>query len=211
NNSVTARRFSSLWTWDQSGNGRTGFSSNVGSVNSRRSSSASSSPSGTGQVMPITAARRRYSPTVDRLTPVVMAICRSLTPRACRNLRTSRTFRIGALSAGIGPPLALAAKGASSAIRSPTSRASDRPHQGGRLRSEWVADFRRNRWPLCVGLRSRQAQTLQAYRTSMREDGAELRLVRRACSRLHLDQIRPHGLAYPTLGGLRRSIRWSVL
>src|SRR5580693_6453195 len=40
----------------------------------------------------------------------------------------------------------------------------------------------------------RQAQTLQAYRTSMREDGAELRLVRRACSRLHLDQIRPHGL-----------------
>src|SRR6476620_5584067 len=40
----------------------------------------------------------------------------------------------------------------------------------------------------------RQAQTLQAYRTSMREDGAELRLVRRACSRLHLDQIGPHGL-----------------
>jgi hypothetical protein len=28
----------------------------------------------------------------------------------------------------------------------------------------------------------------------MREDGAELRLVRRACSRLHLDQIRPHSL-----------------
>ena len=37
-------------------------------------------------------------------------------------------------------------------------------------------------------------QTLQAYRTSMREDGAELRLVRRACARLNLDQIRPHGL-----------------
>jgi Transposase DDE domain len=36
---------------------------------------------------------------------------------------------------------------------------------------------------------------LQAYRTSMREDRAQLRLVRRACSRLHLDQIRPHGLA----------------
>ena len=33
-----------------------------------------------------------------------------------------------------------------------------------------------------------------AYRTSMREDGAELRLVRRACSRLHLDQNRPHSL-----------------
>jgi hypothetical protein len=46
----------------------------------------------------------------------------------------------------------------------------------------------------------RQAQTLQAYRTSMREDGAELRLVRRACSRLHLDQIRPHGLILPRIG-----------
>ena len=32
----------------------------------------------------------------------------------------------------------------------------------------------------------------------MREDGVELRLVRRACSRLHLDQIRPHGLVYLT-------------
>ena len=40
----------------------------------------------------------------------------------------------------------------------------------------------------------RQAQTLQTYRTPMREDGAELRLVRRARFRLHLDQNRPHGL-----------------
>src|SRR5271163_613738 len=40
----------------------------------------------------------------------------------------------------------------------------------------------------------RQTQALQTYRASMRKDGAELRLVRRACSRLHLDQIRPHGL-----------------
>ena len=30
----------------------------------------------------------------------------------------------------------------------------------------------------------------------MREDGAELRLVRRACSRLHLDQNRPHSLGH---------------
>src|SRR5947207_8438717 len=41
---------------------------------------------------------------------------------------------------------------------------------------------------------SREAQPIQAQRTSMREDGADLRLVRRACSRHHLDQIRPHGL-----------------
>ena len=48
----------------------------------------------------------------------------------------------------------------------------------------------------------RQAQALQAYRASMREDGAELRLIRRACSRLHLDQIRPHGLAVPPLSNV---------
>ena len=107
--------------------GRAGFSSNVGGVNSRRSSSASSNPSGNGQVMPMTAARRRYSPTVDPLTPVVIAICRSLTPSACLNLRTSRTFRIGAPSAGIGPPLTWLQR-APRPRRSPTSRASDRPH-----------------------------------------------------------------------------------
>jgi hypothetical protein len=27
--------------------------------------------------------------------------------------------------------------------------------QGGRLQSEWVADFRRNRWPDCVGISGR--------------------------------------------------------
>jgi len=51
----------------------------------------------------------------------------------------------------------MAAKEVSSAIRSPTSRASGRAHQGGRLRSEWVADFRRNRWPDCVGISGRFA------------------------------------------------------
>ena len=51
----------------------------------------------------------------------------------------------------------MAAKEVSSAIRSPTSRASGRAHQGGRLRSEWVADFRRNRWPDCLGISGRFA------------------------------------------------------
>jgi hypothetical protein len=37
-----------------------------------------------------TAARCRYAPTVDRLTPIVMAICRSHTLRACFSLDTSR-------------------------------------------------------------------------------------------------------------------------
>jgi hypothetical protein len=92
------------WTCIQSGSGRAGFSSNVVGVNSRRSSSPSSIPSGIGQLIPITAARRKYSPTVDRVTPTVFAICRSLTPSACFGRRTSRTFRIGALSAGSDLP-----------------------------------------------------------------------------------------------------------
>ena len=148
NSSVTARRFSSLWTWDQSGSGRAGFSSNVGGVNSRRSSSASSNPSGTGQVMPTTAARRRYSPTVERLTPVVIAICRSLTPSACLNLRTSRTFRIGALSAGIGPPLR--------AAKAPRPRF-DRRHRELQTGLTSAPGFNRNGWPTSVGIGGRIA------------------------------------------------------
>src|SRR5713101_2718796 len=94
--------------------------------------------------MPMTAARRRYSPTVDRLTPVVVAICRSLTPRACRNLRTSRTFRIGALSAGIGPPLAWPQRGSRPRF--------DRRHRELQTGLNWVAGFDRNRWPTSVGI-----------------------------------------------------------
>ena len=56
----------------------------------------------------------------------------------------------------------MAAKGVSSAIRSPTARASGRAHQGGRLQSEWVADFRRNRWPDYVGITGRFASDYAA-------------------------------------------------
>jgi hypothetical protein len=47
-----------------------------GTGNSRRSSSASSIASGTGQVMPITLARRTNSPTTVLPTPVASLICR---------------------------------------------------------------------------------------------------------------------------------------
>src|SRR4051794_41793309 len=100
--------------------------------------------------MPITAARRRYSPTVDRLTPVVMAICRSLTPMACLNLRTSRTFRIGALSAGIGPPLAWPQRGPRlrfdrrhRELKTRLNRVAGSIGMGGRLPSESVGGFDR--------------------------------------------------------------------
>jgi hypothetical protein len=97
--------------------------------------------------MPLTAARRRYSPTVDRLSPVVMAICRSLTPRACLNLRTSHIFRIGALSAGIGPPLAWPQ-------RAPRPRF-DRRQRELQAAPTRVAGFNRNGWPASVGIGGR--------------------------------------------------------
>ena len=43
-----------------------------------------------------------------------------------------------------------------------------------------------------LGAQNAEMQT--THRALTREDGAELRLLRRACSRLHLDQIRPHAL-----------------
>ena len=42
----------------------------------------------------------------------------------------------------------------------------------------------------------RQTQALQAHRPSLREDCAQLRFLRRARPRPHLDQIRPHGLVF---------------
>jgi hypothetical protein len=75
------------------------------------SSAASSSSSGTGQVMPITAARRMYSPIAVRPIPTDRAITRSLAPQAYLRRRTSRTFRIDNLSAAIGPPVGRIAKG----------------------------------------------------------------------------------------------------
>ena len=90
-----------------------------------------------------------YSLTVDRLSPVVTAICRSLTPRACLNLRTSRTFRIGALSAGIGPPLAWPQRRCRPRF--------DRRHRELQAGLTRVAGFDRNGWPTSVGIGGRIA------------------------------------------------------
>ncbi len=146
------RRCSSLWMWLQSGGGRLGDVL-VCAGKRRRSSSASSIPSGIGQPMPATRARARQSATVERARPTAFAIWRSLTPLACSSLRISRIFRIGALSAGIGFPRV--------GCRVPIQRFGRRQREpsahfrGGRLRSEQVADIRRNRWPECVGTSGR--------------------------------------------------------
>jgi hypothetical protein len=67
-----------------------------------------------------------------------------------------RRLRIGALSAGIGPPPAWLQRGSDPAIRSPTTRAPRPPSTG------WPASIgmggrhlRRNQWPVCVGISGR--------------------------------------------------------
>src|SRR6266851_3160467 len=97
--------------------------------------------------MPITAARRMYSPIAVRPTPTDRAITRSLAPLAYFRRRTSRIFRIDNLSAGIRPPFANRKRrtlpGSDCRQRSPN-------HPINR-----VAAFVRIRWPLSIGLSGR--------------------------------------------------------
>jgi hypothetical protein len=90
------------------------------------------------------------------------------------NLRTSRTFRIGALSAGIGPPshgckgrLVRDSIADSESVRPASTGRPASIGMGGRLPSEWVAGLRRNHWPHCVGLRMKVAK--KRYEDALRE------------------------------------------
>jgi hypothetical protein len=103
---------------------------------------------GIGQVMPITAARRMYSATAVRPIPTDWAITRALAPQPYFRRRTSRTFRIDNLSAGIGPPPAGFAKGA-------TLPRSDCRQRNPLHPIHRVAAFDRNWWPLSLGLSGR--------------------------------------------------------
>src|SRR5215468_5875923 len=93
--------------------------------------------------MPITAARRIYSPIAVRPIPTDRAITRSLAPQAYLRRRTSRTFRIDNLSAGIRPPFANRKREDLARLRLPTTFPASPHQQGGRLRSESVAALAR--------------------------------------------------------------------
>src|SRR5258707_15435424 len=98
--------------------------------------------------MPITAARRIYSPIAVRPIPTDRAITRSLAPQAYFRRRTSRTFRIDNLSAGHQTSLCESQKEDLAPLRLPTTFPPSPHQQGGRLRSESVAAFDRIGWPL---------------------------------------------------------------
>src|SRR5215468_1026349 len=97
--------------------------------------------------MPITAARRIYSPIAVRPIPTDRAITRSLAPQAYFRRRTSRTFRIDNLSAGITPPLRIAKGG--------TLPGSDCRQRSPLHPINRVTAFVRIEWPLSFGLAGR--------------------------------------------------------
>src|SRR3984885_6565454 len=96
--------------------------------------------------MPMTAARRMYSPIAVRPIPTDRAITRSLAPHAYFRRRTSRTFRIDNLSAGIGSPLRIAKKDRAQ-LRLPTALPASPFQHGGRIASESVAIGMDGRFP----------------------------------------------------------------
>src|ERR1700730_13178738 len=67
-------------------------------------------------------------------------------------------------------------------------RLSDRLRQAEVLRKSPLQSAGANR------TNDRQDQALQTYRATLREDGNKLCLIPRTRLRIHLDQIRPHGL-----------------
>src|SRR6185312_9197424 len=108
---------------------------------------------GTGQVIPITDVRRKYSATVVRPIPTERAIVRTLAPHTYFSRNTSRTFRIDNLPPGIAVPLA----------GGPRYRSSDR-----RLRPpapfSGLSGIDRNHCPASVGISGRLAsESLSAF------------------------------------------------
>ena len=129
--------------------------SNDAGVNSRRSSAASSISSGTGQVMPTTPARRRYSPTVERLTP---SDDRDQPLARAAGVPQSQNFSDLPHRHSLGghrASLASAQRRPRAAIRSPTARASGPPSTGWPASIGMGGRFRRNGWPACVGISGR--------------------------------------------------------
>src|SRR5205085_1288725 len=94
-------RASSAWIAAKSGGGRVGSLHERGGY-SRASSAASSSADGNGQLICAPRARRRHSCTVERTTPTLAAICRSVKPASYLRRSISRILRMDNLACATG-------------------------------------------------------------------------------------------------------------
>ena len=142
---VTPGRRSSAWYGSIPAAAAGSWTGVKGGLNSRPSRATSSSSGGPGQVMPTTAARRRYSATVQRLTPIAAAIWCPLWPQTYLRRSTSRTCRIGSLWAARPRPPHGSGKSLPSVERLPADRSSS-PRSG-------LAGLPRNHRLACVGIR----------------------------------------------------------
>src|SRR5262249_1896190 len=115
-------------------------------ANSVASSAASVISAGNGQLSPVLASRFNVNRTVDGATPTRLAISLSPTPAVLKR-STSRTRRIGILSAGIRSPVqkpkerTLCGPAEASPTRARSSRNGGRNHLGtpSDIKSEWWA------------------------------------------------------------------------
>ena len=130
------------WTLAKSGTSCAEAGKSGGGGNNSCSKRASLISADRGQLKPADSVRRRYSPTVGRLTPQLAATRRLLIPTAHLSRSTSLILRIDNLFAGIclSPK-----KGGRVAARYPAPIRSRKPpkagRQGGSLAQESVADF----------------------------------------------------------------------
>ena len=124
-----------------------------GGGNSNRSRRVSSRLAGSGQVNPADSARRRYSLTVGRAIPQLLAIRRLLSLLDHLRRRTSLILRMDNLFAGIcSPPCE---KGQTTGLLSRVGRSSRYPQatcQGGSFAVESVAAFAWNGWQASSGI-----------------------------------------------------------
>jgi hypothetical protein len=124
-------------------------------TNSFASSSSSVTSSGSGQMRPAAAKRLSISRTVDGATPRRRAISRVDRPPTNFNLRTSRTWRMAVLSAGIGSSFGSQRSGPERARRG-THSEEQIPRYGQQrvsgFKSEWWAASVRNGGRLRAGI-----------------------------------------------------------
>src|SRR5579871_1690775 len=143
--SVTCLRFSSRWMAAQSGSIRRRWPCFVPALaNSLSSSAASVISSGSGQLRPAAWKRLSVARTVDAATPIRRAISRVGTPPTNFNRRTSRTWRMVVLSAGIRSSFGSQRSGPESASRGTRPPGRDHSGMAGDIISERWAELSRN-------------------------------------------------------------------
>src|SRR5215471_4049377 len=185
--SVTCLRFSSRWMAAQSGSIRRRWPCFVPALaNSLASSTASVISSGSGQLRPAAWKRASVARTVEAATPIRRAISRIGKPPTNFNRRTSRTWRMTILSAGIRSSFGSQRNGPESGRQRHLSPGRNHPGLVGDIISEsWAASTGISRQgsvisPLLANIYLFYVLDLYAERWRRREASGDVIIVRYA-------------------------------